>query len=143
MTAILRQFDRIQESGVAGQLVRFAVSGAVASLVYAIIYLPFAWYVTGERLAVIAVIPAFLAAAIVGYVLHSKWSFKGHGSRDNPRGRQIKFLIVQALGMILNLGFTWIATGPIFHAAAWVALMPCFVITPFATFALNRQLVFK
>ena len=133
----------MRASGVLGQLVRFAVSGAIASLVYTVVYLPFAWYVTGERRAVIAVIPAFLAAAAIGYVLHSKWSFKGHGSRDNPRERQVKFLIVQALGMALNLGFTWIATGPILHSPAWVALLPCFLITPFATFALNRQLVFK
>ncbi|WP_241656411.1 GtrA family protein [Sphingomonas oligophenolica] len=122
---------------------RFAIAGAISSLVYTIVFLPFAWYVTGERLAVIAVVPAFFAAATVGYVLHSNWSFKGHGTRDNPRARQVKFLIVQALGMVLNLAFTWIITGPLFHGPAWASLIPCFLVTPFATFALNRQLVFK
>ena len=137
------RIEAMRRSGMVGQLVRFGISGAIASLVYTVVYLPFAWYVTGERLAVIAVVPAFLAAASVGYVLHSNWSFKGHGSRDNPRSRQAKFLIVQALGMVLNLTFTWVLTGPLLHQPAWVPLIPCFLITPFATFALNRQLVFS
>lgn len=126
----------------AGQLARFAVAGALSSAVYSAVYLPFAWYVTGERLATVAVIPAFLAAAAVGFVLHSNWSFKGHGSRDNPRARQAKFVLVQATGMVLNLLFTWVLTGPLLHQPAWVPLVPCFLVTPFVTFALNRKLVF-
>ena len=125
-----------------GQLVRFAIAGAISSAIYSAVYLPVAWYVTGERLATIAVIPAFLAAAAVGFVLHSNWSFKGHGSRDNPRARQAKFVLVQATGMVLNLLFTWALTGPLLHQPAWAPLIPCFLITPFATFALNRKLVF-
>ena len=143
MTALAKRIEGMRANGVLGQLARFAISGAISSLVYSIVFLPFAWYVTGERLSVIAVVPAFFAAAAVGYVLHSNWSFKGHGARDNPRRRQVKFLIVQALGMALNLAFTWIVTGPLLHGPAWASLIPCFLITPFATFALNRQLVFK
>lgn len=143
MTASVRRVERWRASGVLGQLVRFGIAGALSSLVYTIVYLPVAWYLVGERRAVLAVIPAFFVAAAVGFVLHSNWSFKGHGARDNPRGRQAKFLIVQGLGMTLNLAFTWIITGPWLHGPAWVPLIPCFFVTPFATFALNRQLVFK
>jgi putative flippase GtrA len=142
VTVIQARIDALRASGLIGQLVRFGVAGAISSLVYSIVFLPIAWYVTGERLSVIAVVPAFFTAAAVGYVLHSNWSFKGHGTRDNPRARQMKFLIVQALGMVLNLAFTWIITGPLLHGPAWAALIPCFLVTPFATFALNRQLVF-
>ena len=140
---LAQRIDAMRASGVIGQLARFGVAGALSSLVYSIVFLPLAWYVTGERLSVIAVIPAFFVAAAVGYVLHSNWSFKGHGTRDNPRSRQLKFLIVQAVGMVLNLTFTWIITGPLMHQPAWVSLIPCFLVTPFATFALNRQLVFN
>jgi putative flippase GtrA len=137
------RIEAMRSSGVLGQLMRFGIAGALSSLVYSIVFLPLAWYVTGERLSVIAVIPAFFVAASVGYILHSNWSFRGHGSRDNARSRQMKFLIVQALGMVLNLAFTWIITGPLLHQPAWVSLIPCFLVTPFATFALNRQLVFN
>ena len=135
--------ETMRSNALLGQLVRFAIAGAISSLVYTIVFLPLAWYVVGERRSVIAVVPAFFAAAAVGYVLHSKWSFKGHGARDNPRSRQLKFLIVQAFGMVLNLAFTWIITGPILREPAWVSLIPCFLVTPFATFALNRQMVFN
>jgi putative flippase GtrA len=137
------RIEAMRSSGVLGQLMRFGIAGALSSLVYSIVFLPLAWYVTGERLSVIAVIPAFFVAASVGYILHSNWSFRGHGSRDNARSRQMKFLIVQALGLVLNLAFTWIITGPLLHQPAWVSLIPCFLVTPFATFALNRQLVFN
>jgi len=140
---LAQRIDAMRASGVIGQLARFGVAGALSSLVYSTVFLPLAWYVTGERLSVIAVIPAFFVAAAVGYVLHSNWSFKGHGTRDNPRSRQLKFLIVQAVGMTLNLTFTWVVTGPLLHQPAWVSLIPCFLVTPFATFALNRQLVFN
>lgn len=143
MSVLAQRIDAMRDSGLLGQLVRFGVAGAVSSAVYSAVFLPLAWYVTGERLSVIAVVPAFFTAAAVGFVLHSNWSFKGHGSRDNPRSRQLKFLIVQALGMVLNLAFTWIITGPLLHGPAWASLIPCFLVTPFATFALNRQLVFK
>ena len=44
-------------------------------------------------------------------------------------------------GMLLNMAFTWVLTGPL-HQATWVPLIPVVLVTPFATFALNRQWVF-
>lgn len=126
-----------------GQLIRFGIAGGISSLIYSVVYLPLAWYVFGERLSVLAVAPAFLVAAAVGFVLHSNWSFKGYGTRDASGKQHAKFVAVQLSGMILNLAFTWIITGPLLHGPAWAALVPCFLITPFATFSLNRQLVFK
>lgn len=126
-----------------GQLIRFGIAGGISSVIYAAVYLPIALYVVGERLAVLAVPPAFVVAASAGFVMHSNWSFKGYGTRD-PSGRQhARFFAVQAFGMALNLAFTWIITGPLFHGPAWLPLVPAITLTPFATFALNRQLVFR
>ncbi|MGN6620678.1 MAG: GtrA family protein [Sphingomonas sp.] len=131
----------MRSSGVIGQLIRFGIVGAISTVIYAIVYLPLADHVLPRGWAVGAVPPAFLAAAAVGFVLHSGWSFKGHGSRD-PSGRQhIKFLLVQGFGMLLNMAFTWVLTGPL-HQATSVPLIPVVLVTPFATFALNRQWVF-
>ena len=143
MTAILQQIGQWRRSGLLGQLLRFGISGAISSAIYSAIYLPIALYVVGERRAVLAVPPAFLVAASIGFLLHSNWSFKGYGSRDPGGRQQAKFLIVQALGMALNLAFTWIITGPLFHGPAWLPLVPSILVTPLATFGLNRQLVFK
>ena len=138
-----RRLDDWRASGVLGQLIRFGIAGGISSLIYSVVYLPLAWYVFGERLSVLAVAPAFLVAAAVGFVLHSNWSFKGYDTRDSSGRQHAKFVAVQLSGMVLNLAFTWIITGPLLHGPAWAALIPCFLVTPFATFSLNRQLVFK
>ena len=48
----------------------------------------------------LAVVIAFLVAVGIGFVLHSRWSFRGHGGRRPAM--KIKFLLVQALGFVLN-----------------------------------------
>ncbi|HEX8420673.1 MAG TPA: GtrA family protein [Sphingomonas sp.] len=143
MTAVSQRIDQWRQSGMLGQLIRFGVSGAISSVIYSAVYLPLAMYVFGDRLSVLAVPPAFVVAASAGFVLHSRWSFKGYGTRDTSGRQHAKFFAVQAVGMALNLAFTWIITGPLFHGPAWLPLVPAVLVTPFATFALNRQLVFR
>ncbi|WP_239017928.1 GtrA family protein [Sphingomonas aracearum] len=137
------RLHRLRDNEVFWQLVRFGIAGGLSTVIYSAVYLPLAWWVFGERLSVLAVAPAFVVAAAVGFVLHSRWSFKGYGTRDTSGRQQAKFLAVQLSGMALNLAFTWIITGPLFHGPAWAPLVPCIFVTPLATFALNRQLVFK
>ena len=120
-----------------GQLVRFGLVGGLSTVVYAIIYWPLATYVIHP---VLAVVVAFVVAASVGYVLHSGWSFRGHGRRETGR-TQLKFVLVQGCGMLLNAIFTWILTGPV-GGPTWWPLVPAVLVTPFATFALNRRWVF-
>ena len=122
-----------------GQMVRFGVTGGFSTLVYAVVYWPLATYVIPP---VVAAVAAFLVAASVGYVLHSRWSFRGHGRRDKGGRTQAKFLIVQSAGMILNTSFTWVLTGPLFHGPTWWPLVPAVLVTPLVTFGLNRRWVF-
>lgn len=124
-----------------GQLVRFGIAGGLSTLIYTAVYLPLTHYVfTGPR-AVLAVPPAFVVAVIAGFFLHSAWSFRGHGARDNSGRQHLKFLVVQGVGLALNALFTWLLTG-LLHQPSWVPLIPVVAITPLATFALNRQWVF-
>ena len=121
-----------------GQLVRFGLVGGLSTVVYAVIYWPLATYVIHP---VLAVVVAFVVAASVGYVLHSGWSFRGHGRRGTGR-TQLKFVLVQGFGMLLNAVFTWVLTGPLVGGPTWWPLVPAVLVTPFATFALNRRWVF-
>lgn len=125
-----------------GQLIRFGIVGVISTAIYSAVYLPLATHVFGPRLATLAVPPAFLVAVIAGFFMHSAWSFKGHGSRDASGRQHIKFVTVQGFGLVLNSLFTWIITGPLFHGPVWAPLIPIVLITPIATFALNRQWVF-
>src|SRR5436305_8661344 len=122
-----------------GQLARFAVVGLFLAAIYSAIY----WYLATYVMApVLAVVVAFLVAVSIGFVLHSRWSFRGHGRREDHR-LKVKFLLVQTSGFFLNEAFTWVLTGPLVHGATWWPLVPAILVTPLATFLLNRQLVFR
>jgi putative flippase GtrA len=121
------------------QLTRFAVVGLFLAGIYSAIYWYLATYVMPP---VVAVVIAFLVSVTIGFVLHSRWSFRGHG-RSEDRRMRVKFLLVQASGFVLNEIFTWVLTGPLVHGATWWPLIPAIFVTPFATFLLNRQLVFR
>ena len=120
------------------QLVRFAIVGLMLAAVYSAIYWYLATYVMPP---VAAVVIAFLVSVTIGFVLHSRWSFRGHGATEDHR-LKVKFLLVQGSGFLLNEAFTWLLTGPL-HGPTWWPLVPAIFVTPLATFALNRQLVFR
>ena len=121
-----------------GQLVRFAVVGFSLAGVYSAIY----WYLATYVMApVLAVVVAFLVSVSIGFVLHSRWSFRGHGRREDRR-LKIKFLLVQTSGFFLNEIFTWVLTGPL-DGPTWWPLIPAIFVTPLATFWLNRKWVFR
>ena len=120
------------------QLVRFAIVGLFLAAIYSAIYWYLATYVMAPALAVLI---AFLVAVSIGFVLHSRWSFRGHGAREDRR-MKIKFLLVQSSGLLLNEAFTWVLTGPM-HGPTWWPLVPAIFVTPFATYLLNRQWVFR
>ena len=122
-----------------GQLVRFTIVGLSLAVVYSGIY----WYLATYVMApVLAVVIAFLVSVSIGFVLHSRWSFRGHGAREDHR-LKVKFLLVQSSGFLLNEAFTWVLTGPMVHGPTWWPLVPAIFVTPLATFVLNRQLVFR
>ena len=122
-----------------GQLVRFAIVGFGLAVVYSGIYWYLATYVMPP---VAAVVIAFLVSVSIGFVLHSRWSFRGHGQRED-HALKVKFLLVQVSGFVLNEIFTWVLTGPLVHGPTWWPLVPAIFVTPLATFALNRTLVFR
>jgi putative flippase GtrA len=121
-----------------GQLVRFAIVGFSLAALYSAIYWVLATYVMTP---VLAVVVAFVVAVSIGFVLHSRWSFRGHGAAEDHR-LKVKFLAVQFSGFLLNEAFTWVMTGPM-HGPTWWPLIPAIFVTPLATFALNKQLVFR
>ena len=121
-----------------GQLLRFAIVGFSLAAVYSAIY----WYLATYVMApVLAVVIAFLVSVSIGFVLHSRWSFRGHGRRED-NALKVKFLLVQVSGFVLNEIFTYVLTGPL-HEPTWWPLVPAIFVTPLATFVLNRQLVFR
>lgn len=128
-------------SGVLGQLMRFGIAGGISTVIYSAVYLPLTFFVFEADQAVYAVPFAFAVAVTAGFFLHSRWSFKGHGTRDSGGTQQAKFVMVQASGMALNAAITWLGTALLGYPA-WVPLLPAILLATIFTFILNRWLVF-
>lgn len=122
-----------------GQLLRFGlVGGFVTALGVAGYYVPATFLGVAPLLANLI---GYGIAVVFGYVLHSRVSFKGHGSRENPGRRTFRFLIVSLVSLGLNSLFVGILTGPL-QGPTWWPVIPMLFVTPLVTFALNRQWVF-
>lgn len=120
-----------------GQLARFLVSGGIVTLlgvvVYALVALVLRWHPQLGNLL------AYATAAATGYVMHSRWSFRGHGERT--AGTAVKFMVVSLISLSLNSFWVWLITGPLGLGPAW-PIVPMIFFTPAVTFVLNRQWVF-
>ncbi|HYN45777.1 MAG TPA: GtrA family protein [Allosphingosinicella sp.] len=126
-------------SALQGQLLRFGmVGGFVTALSVIVYYVPATWLGVPPLLANLL---AYCVAVALGYVLHSRVSFKGHGSRDKPLERTGRFFIVSLVSLGLNSLFVGILTGPL-HGPTWWPVIPMLFVTPLVTFTLNRQWVF-
>jgi putative flippase GtrA len=127
------------DSTLMGQLIRFGtVGGFVTALSVVVYYVPATWFGVAPLLANLL---GYGVAVALGYVLHSRVSFRGHGSRDNPVQRTGRFFIVSLVSLGLNSLFVGILTGPL-HGPTWWPVLPMLFVTPLVTFTLNRQWVF-
>ena len=123
-----------------GQLVRYGLTGGFVTALGAALY-----WVTATFMGVhplIANVFAYALCVAIGYVLHSRWSFKGHGSRDNLARTTSRFFMVSLVSFLLNSVFVWVLTGPLLDGPTWWPVVPMLFVTPLVTFALNRRWVF-
>lgn len=120
------------------QLTRYAITGSFASIVNIGIYHALAMAGFDPNLAWTI---GFVAAAGVGYLIHSKWSFRGHGSRTNVWHNSSKFMIVSLVSFALNSFWVWLLVR---HLALplWAPYPLALVVTPLLVFWLNRVWVF-
>jgi putative flippase GtrA len=129
-----------RHSELIGQVVRFGLTGLLLTLLVAGGY-----WIAADLLGVepmLSMTLNYLVFTGLGYFLHSRWSFKGHGSRDRTAMRTTRFFTVNTLGFLLNQFFIWLLVkhlgGPV-----WWSVVPIVLVTPLVTFSLNRRWVFS
>ena len=142
MVSLIHRLDDLRRSGVLGQLIRFGIAGGISTVIYSAVYLPLTFWVFARKDAVYAVPFAFAVAVTAGYFLHSRWSFKGHGTRDPGLRQKVQFVAVQGSGVALNAVVTWLGTAVLGYPG-WVPLLPAGGLATIFTFILNRWLVFR
>ena len=83
-----------ERRNVLAQLVRFVISGATVTAlgvgVYAVVALVLRWHPQ------VGNILAYLVAMGTGYVMHSQWSFRGHGA-ERTHATKVRFVIVSII----------------------------------------------
>ncbi len=122
-----------------GQVLRFAISGGLVTVLAALAY----WLVA-ELLGIdpnLSLTLVFLVLSVVSFLLHSRWTFSGHGSRDRPHVRGARFLLTNLLGFGINQVFIWLLV-KVMGGANWWPIVPMILVTPLVTFTLSRRWVF-
>lgn len=122
-----------------GQIVRFGVSGGLLTLLVAGGYWAVATFLAVDPNLSLLIV--FLIASGIGYLLHSRFSFRGHGSRDRAHVRTVRFLVTNSLGFLSNQFFVWLLVKQM-GGPTWWPVIPIVLVTPFLTFTLNRRWVF-
>ena len=140
MTTIIGHVHELRRSPAFGQLVRFVISGGIVTVIYTLVYSPLAgWRITSEQVANFL---GYLAAMGSGYVLHSRWSFRGHGAGMGQT--TVRFFLVSLVSYAANTGWVFLLTDDATLAGPWWwPLVPVLFVTPLITFALNRLWVFN
>jgi putative flippase GtrA len=130
-----------EHKGLLGQLIRFGMVGGFVTGLYAIVYSPLAKFgILSPQLANLA---GYFVAMVTGYVLHSRWSFRDHGTRDNTARTTGRFFVVSLVSLGLNALFVFILTDSLMLGGPWWwPLIPILFVTPLVTFSLNRLWVF-
>lgn len=140
-SSILRVWSGLDDGhrALVAQVVRYGVAGVGITLfqiaVYNLLAGPAGWA------PLVANALAFALALGVGYVVHSRFSFQGHGERGTPLQTGGKFLAANLLGFAINSLWVWSFTH-VLHWKDWTPSLPMFFVTPFVLFFVNRRWVF-
>jgi putative flippase GtrA len=122
-----------------GQLVRYGISGVGVTLFFSLLYEAVLHFPgAGPQLANTL---AFMVSVVVGYVIHSRWSFRDHGTRDAPMRSTSRFLMVNLVGFTLNSFWVWLIAKRL-GLSPHLPLVPIVLITPWLSFWLNRRWTF-
>lgn len=122
-----------------GQVLRYTISGIGLVLFYSALY-----WLTAVPLRIAPLIAnsiAFAATLAAGWIIHSRWSFRGHGPERRSPFAYGRFLIVNLAGYALNSVWVWLIVerlgGPVS-----LPIVPIALVTPWLSFWLNRRWTF-
>jgi putative flippase GtrA len=122
------------------QLLRYGVVGVGVTLFQIAIYNVLIG--AGHRAPLIANTLATMAAMVVGYTIHSRFTFDGHGTRESELKAIFRFIVTNGVvGFATNSFWVWLCTRALHLSPHWPSV-PMFCVTPAILFWLNRKWVF-
>jgi putative flippase GtrA len=122
------------------QLLRYGVVGVGVTLFQIAIYNLLIG--AGHQKPLVANTLATIAAMCVGYTIHSRFTFSGHGNRESEWRAIYRFIITNGIvGFAVNSFWVWLFTTALHLSPHWPSV-PMFCVTPAILFLLNRMWVF-
>ncbi|RZV50831.1 MAG: GtrA family protein [Sphingomonadaceae bacterium] len=135
-----RMLDRIRQSPVTGQIVRYGVAGGLITLAFAATYWAVATFGGVDPNLALAIV--FVVFTGISYLVHGRYSFAGHGGRDRPNVRGARFAVVNVAGFLLNQFWVWWLVKEL-DGPVWWSTVPIVMVTPWLTFAAHRLWVYR
>ena len=123
----------------ASAAVRFALGGGVVALVSVAVY-----WLLATPLGVaplLANVVSSLTHLALGYNVHRIFSFKAGPAAGGPAERPLRYGLAWLGAFALNSLWVWLLTG-LAEWPAWTPIVPMVLVTPVATFWVNRRWVF-
>jgi putative flippase GtrA len=121
------------------QATRYIISGVLLVLLYSAIYWVAAVLLRTPPLLANTI--AFSGNLVVGWLLHSRWTFRGAGNPSARRAAQYRFVVVNLAGYALNSFWVWLIVGRLGGPVA-LPLIPIALVTPVLSFLVNRRWTF-
>ena len=139
VAAVRDSLNRIdpERRAVLAQMLRYAVAGFGITVLFSAAY----WAVAQLMDPNLALALVFIVFNFLSYAVHGRYSFAGHGGRDNPARRNARFLMVNLAGFALNQFWVWWLVKEM-GGATWWPVVPFLFVTPWLTFALHRKWVY-
>lgn len=129
---------RLPVAEVLPQMMRFALAGLAVTALSAVVYLGLS---TASRVPpLLANIAGHLCGVIVGFQLHSRWSFR-QDARHDGLTRLVRFAAGSGASFLLNSFWVWSLVNGL-GSPAWAPIPAMLFVTPLASFAINRWWVF-
>ena len=120
------------------QLIRYIFTGGLMTLVSASLY---SGMVLLKLQPNAALGVTWVLCLVLGYNLHSRISFAGHGTRGDIRRTGGRFLAVNLIVLAINQ--MWVSLTLLLHLSALWANVPMACVTPLLTFTLHRYWAFR
>jgi len=134
---VIKRIEKHKE--IAGQMARFGVAVVLLTVLVVVGYWVVSTLLHVEPMLSLTL--NFIVFTGLGYLLHSRFSFRGHGARDNAAARTMRFFTVNVIGFLSNQFFVWLLVKQL-DGPTWWPVLPILFVTPLLTFALNRRWVF-
>lgn len=131
--------ERHEKLKLLGQIIRFGMVGLLLTVLVAGAYWAVAEFLHIDPMVSMTMVYVFFTG--LGYILHSRVSFKDHGTRDQVHVRTVRFFITNTAGFLSNQFFVWLLVKQM-GGPTWWPVIPIIFVTPLLTFTLNRRWVF-